>query len=476
MSTRAKVLIAAVALLSVVGTAAMAQDLRFGAIVSGSAKLLDKAATSGKSVSDLWVGQPLQVLSRSAKTEKVGGIDSYWYECVTIEKKKGWVHGSVLRVPTYPLGPDQLDYESYGTYVSLLLRKGERVAAAYDSYDWNIRAGDMGWYFGGLEEGYAIVIWDHDIGNYFYRNDLPKDFPADLCDRTSFVDPSELRIVGNAKLVDFTELASEWIRAQPIEQAFPEGSVVSLRKYVKAQDQNPASEGWDKSLDKFAGKEGTVLYFNGYDDWGEPVFQLDVGGTEVQWRAYSMRCIEKAEYYVYDYGYGGDEYYEEYYEDVPMPEFDTTGNVRVGDSVVLYRQEEVNGDDGWDNGMNTYVGKKAKVKEIVGPDDYGFTCIKIDLDKGKYLWRIRDLEVVGKGEKGSYGFAIGDTVILGRHRIIQDYDLWVPEMNAYVGQVATITDVYGIWDEDKCYYVYVDADNGNYAWRAENLEVYEGGY
>ena len=68
--------------------------------------------------------------------------------------------------------------------------------------------------------------------------------------------------------------------------------------------------------------------------------------------------------------------------------------VRQGSLVLLGRQRPVNGDDGWNAGMTPYVGRQARVTGLAGADWIGCPVVQVDVDDGKYWWRVRDVLVV----------------------------------------------------------------------------------
>jgi hypothetical protein len=74
----------------------------------------------------------------------------------------------------------------------------------------------------------------------------------------------------------------------------------------------------------------------------------------------------------------------------------------------------------------------------------------------------------GRGSAGSYGFQVGDKVILGSHRSIDGNRNWASDMCEYVGMTATITSMSGT-DSAGCPYANVDIDDGDWVWRVENM-------
>ena len=66
------------------------------------------------------------------------------------------------------------------------------------------------------------------------------------------------------------------------------------------------------------------------------------------------------------------------------------------------------------------------------------------------------------------GIMVGSVVVLGRHREVEGYDNWTPEMDEYVGMQATVTQLDGV-DGSGCPTVHVDADDSNYSWRIRDF-------
>jgi hypothetical protein len=68
--------------------------------------------------------------------------------------------------------------------------------------------------------------------------------------------------------------------------------------------------------------------------------------------------------------------------------------VRMGSTVILGRHRPVNGDAAWDSAMAAYVGRPARVTDLVGADGQGCPTVLVDIDDGNFLWRVRDVVVV----------------------------------------------------------------------------------
>jgi len=73
---------------------------------------------------------------------------------------------------------------------------------------------------------------------------------------------------------------------------------------------------------------------------------------------------------------------------------DTPDGFRVGDRVILGRHDPVNGYDNWAPPMNQYVGRTAVITQIAVQDSSGCTTVRVDVDRGRWLWRTRNLRAV----------------------------------------------------------------------------------
>lgn len=78
-------------------------------------------------------------------------------------------------------------------------------------------------------------------------------------------------------------------------------------------------------------------------------------------------------------------------------------------------------------------------------------------------------------ESADFGsISVGSRVVLGKHRPVDGDANWVDEMEAYVGQTATVTELFGT-DGSGCPVVHVDSDNGDWFWRVRDMRLSGGG-
>jgi|GEM_PF-978276 len=249
-----------------------------------------------------------------------------------------------------------------------------------------------------------------------------------------------------------------------LEEAFPVGSLVILGKHLQLDPGDEESAYWAPEMDDYVGMEAYITEHAGLCPWGEPMALVDVDDGNFYWRLVDMELIEKGP----GYWEGGEAYDDEYEGEYEAFGEDQAGMVGVGTKVVLGRHDERNGSDNWTEDMDPFVGKQATVTEIIGSDDQGFLVVAVK--ENTWSWRIRNLAVVGRGVPGSYGFQVGDRVVLGRHRFVDDNENWNPSMDAFVGMSARITELVGSkGDGSDCFLVRVDADKGKWVWRVESL-------
>lgn len=166
------------------------------------------------------------------------------------------------------------------------------------------------------------------------------------------------------------------------------------------------------------------------------------------------------------------------------------GSIRVGTVIVPQRHRFIEGDPNWDERQGRWLGRVARVTRLSGVDDRGCPGVRIDVDGGRWFWRVRDLSVgaeiphglaerrapssvpqpCGRSEStADYGpLRVGSAVILGRHRPVGGDDNWTPQMSDHVGHSARIVELAGI-DDDGCPGVHVDVDGRQWFWRIRDL-------
>ncbi len=295
------------------------------------------------------------------------------------------------------------------------------------------------------------------------------------------------------------------------------GATVTLQRhrFVRGDDN------WDERMSRFVGRAGRVTRLSGVDAMGCPGVRVDVDGGEWFWRARDLgvgtgpqprpapRALTAIEGAVP----------QQCHQDDATARY---GPATVGAQVVLGRHRMVDGDDNWADEMMQYVGRTARVVEHVGVDTSGCPIIRVDIDGGSWVWRVRDLRVGGGGGGGEgavasagvttdhgrpttvvgwegagagvgggsglFGsaapqecgltddtvqwgpIASGTSITLGRHRDVGGDANWSAEMDPFVGRAARVTQLVGV-DDQGCPVVHVDADGGRFFWRIRDMTL-----
>jgi len=416
--------LAGTALALVLGVAgAWAQAKPVVAVLSADSPLYSSAVISESRVAArLTAGEPFLVIGSQDKRIVLDGVPTIWYQVRTSEEATGWIPGSRLSfTATAFKRSDFQTQDQYAAYFLMAARIGDKVVAAR-SYE-KIAKGDIGYYVGYHEGGLPVaVVWERNLAATPSEEYLPEGFPAELTPYVYYVEWPIIELVGEQAVASLANLAKTLPKTYPDEDGF----------YADAIDEDFA---W------FIPPEASY----GSSDYG------------------------------YDEGYGDYEGYEEYeeygdYEDDYDEDYvegtESYGFIKVGSTVILGRHDDVNGGSNWADEMDAFVGKEAVVTSLPGPDTQGFLVVRV---KGNgYAWRVRNLTVKNRGETGSYGYEVGDKVIIGAHRYIADDNNWADAMSEYVGLITTITSLEGT-DASNSFLVHVDIDNGDWYWRVETM-------
>lgn len=187
---------------------------------------------------------------------------------------------------------------------------------------------------------------------------------------------------------------------------------------------------WSEDMSRFVGRSARVVGPAGVDGQGCPGVRVDVDGGDWFWRIRDLRATggsaDLASLTLVPstgvssdhgrpaitslgsgsglFGAGG----------VPGPQAcgvtDTTmpwEGLVVGSEVVLGRHRPVDGDENWDPAMEPFVGRTARITEIIGVDTSGCGIVHVDADGGRWVWRARDLVVSQPTEAGLGGSSGG---------------------------------------------------------------------
>lgn len=179
--------------------------------------------------------------------------------------------------------------------------------------------------------------------------------------------------------------------------------------------------------------------------------------------------------------------------------------LRVGTRVRLGRHRATGSppDANWASDMDAYVGRDATITGITELDGSGCPTVRVDVDRGGFFWRVRDMGLVGAGAPAPvvaaapYGGAtgrlpnatllpsrcdgtarfgslsIGARVILSHHIGIGSPpdENWDSGMDGYVGRTASVRELVSLTDPSGCTVVHVDVDGGDFYWRVRDLVV-----
>ena len=66
----------------------------------------------------------------------------------------------------------------------------------------------------------------------------------------------------------------------------------------------------------------------------------------------------------------------------------------MGVEVILGQHDVMNGGDNWNAEMNQFVGRTARVTSLDGTDGENCLKVRVDIDGGRWVWRIRNLQLV----------------------------------------------------------------------------------
>jgi hypothetical protein len=396
--------------LGLVTAGVMAQAKPLIAVLTVDSPLYSTAA-EGRSGTPLSAGDPLLIVGSQDKRLSVDSVPTLWYQVKTSGGATGWVPGSRLSFTSKAFKRSVFQTgEQYASYIKMAARPGEKLIAAR-SYE-KVAKGDVG-YFVATHDGDlpAAVVWERNLEATPSAELLPKGFPAALTPYVYFVEFAVIELTGETSTIPFTTLAKTIPSKYPSAEGF-------------------YSEEPDDEFPWYLPPEATYAY----DDYGYD-----------------------------DYGYGdGEEYYDEDYVEGE----ESYGMIKVGSVVIIGEHEDINGGKDWDDKMAPFVGKQATVLELSGKDSQGFLVVKVK--ENNYYWRVRNLTLKGRGEAGSYGYKVGDRVIIGAHRYIDEDNNWADEMGEFIGEEATITSFEGT-DGTGSFLVHVDIDDGDWYWRVETM-------
>ena len=462
------------------GSAAFAEAPRTMAVTVEATQVRAGASATAKVVSELDAGVPLRIVTLGTKPVKVGSRSAPFHEAVLVDGTKGWVFGAALNIPKAPLSYADLgDADLWMDYLELALRPGERVVAVED-YG-GVSAGMEGWWFATpIDRDYEdafLVVWDDFLDASIYSEYVPDDFPRLLTARSWWVPGASIALAGETATADFPALETAYVSTESGERLAPVGSRVVLGKHTKVDPKDESSLFWADGMDAYVGEETVITEHVGRDKWGYAIAYVEADDGAFYWRVADMYLVER---YI-DEGDGGSmsgetDFDGEYDAGAEYAE-ESAGMIKVGSMVVLGKHDDGGGEfsANWSDDMDKFVGKRAKVTEFVGADSDGFLVVAVE--GNDFVWRVRNLTLFGRGRPGSYGFKVGDRVLVGKHRPLGESELvfWVEDMEEFVGREATIAELVGPVEDELSgsFYVRLDVDEGQWYWRVETLSPVE---
>ncbi len=288
------------------------------------------------------------------------------------------------------------------------------------------------------------------------------------------------------------------------------GSVVTLQRHRWVRGE----ANWRDEMTRFIGRAARITRLSGVDAQGCSGVRVDVDHEQYFWRVRDLG-IGTGRQLSASTQAGAESAFP---QDCHMAEGrERYGAATQGAQVTLGRHRSVDGDTNWSDEMSQFVGRSARVVGPAGIDGQGCPGVRVDIDQGNWFWRIRDLRAStagadlasltlvpsvgvssdhgrpaissvgsGSGLFGSGGspgpqacgltdqtvrwdgMTVGAEVVLGRHRDVNGDDNWDVGMDAFVGQTAHITELVGV-DDQGCAVVHLDADGGQWFWRARDL-------
>lgn len=288
------------------------------------------------------------------------------------------------------------------------------------------------------------------------------------------------------------------------------GSEITLQRHRWVRGE----ANWRDEMGRYVGRAARITRLSGVDAQGCPGVRVDVDHEQYFWRVRDVG-IGTGRQSSGSAQHGNESAFPQECHMVEGRE--RYGGATMGAQVVLGRHRSVDGDTNWSEEMSQFVGRSARVVGPAGIDGQGCPGVRVDIDQGNWFWRIRDLRAStagadlasltlvpstgvssdhgrpaissigsGSGLFGSggtpgpqacgltdqtvrwEGMAVGSEVVLGRHRDVNGDDNWDAGMDPFVGRTAHITELVGV-DDQGCAVVHLDADQGQWFWRARDL-------
>lgn len=156
---------------------------------------------------------------------------------------------------------------------------------------------------------------------------------------------------------------------------------IRVGSVVRVQEHTPLNgvANWSDDMNHYVGAATAVTELAGVDYEGCPVVHVETDGSTFYWRARDLEVLQP------ELGPDTTRRCGQY---ALAPDF---GGLNVGVHVEIAEGTAWFGAANWVTDMDVYVGKSARVVELSGVDEAGCAGATLDLDKGQFFWRVRDL-------------------------------------------------------------------------------------
>lgn len=235
-----------------------------------------------------------------------------------------------------------------------------------------------------------------------------------------------------------------------------EGATVIIRKH------RPVNGGsnWVSGMDRYVGKEATVVSLLGKDQASCEVARVAVDGATVTNYSFRVRDLEFVS--------AGAEL---------SSSLDGDSRIVVGSKVIVHRHRPVEGETNWVSNMDKYADKEAIVVSITGKDRQQCKMAQLSVDGVKitqYKFRVRDLELAAPDTSldGDSRIVPGVVVVIHKHRPVNGNLNWTSAMDSFVGKYAVVSELTGK-DGAGCRVarVVIDGKPPSYCFRTRDLEL-----
>lgn len=261
------------------------------------------------------------------------------------------------------MSQDSVDFGSISVGTEIILGRHRAVDGndnwVEDMEEYVGRSGRVTELFGVDGSGCPVVHVDIDGGDWFWR-----------------VRDMQLGSGGGTSASGACGMTDETVSYGAIQV----GTKVRLERHSAWQgDAN-----WAEPMGAFVGREATVTSLEGVDGAGCAVVHVDVDGGDWFWRARDLTDLSGG-------GLGPASSSDFPQQCGLSDEASVYGAAYVGATVRLGQHRPVDGNANWNESMAEWVGSVGKVTEHLGSDSAGCPVVHVDVDGGRWAWRVRDL-------------------------------------------------------------------------------------